>query len=125
MAIQRSYQLHRARRRHQPARPRGGDSGPPYPPQSRSGTGLRRRLQMRWASAISDEDWALYRSAMAALRQAGIPFMLGGGFALGAFTGRWRDTKDIDFYIHPEDRDAAVSALLRAGFADYFPLRPY
>jgi hypothetical protein len=51
--------------------------------------------------------------------------MLGGGFALAAFTGRWRDTKDIDFYIYPEDRDLVVAALAAAGFEDYFDERPY
>jgi hypothetical protein len=81
--------------------------------------------KFRWAEAISTAEWATYRTAIHVLREAGVRSMLGGGFALATFTGRWRDTKDIDFYIHPEDRDAAVSALLRAGFADYFPLRPY
>ena len=51
--------------------------------------------------------------------------MLGGGFALATFTGRWRDTKDIDFYIRPQDRDTAVAALCDAGFVDYFSLRRY
>jgi hypothetical protein len=51
--------------------------------------------------------------------------MLGGGFALAAFTGRWRDTKDIDFYIKPEDRDAVVTTLTKVGFADYFSRRTY
>ncbi|PWU14287.1 MAG: hypothetical protein C5B50_17715 [Verrucomicrobia bacterium] len=51
--------------------------------------------------------------------------MLGGGFALATFIGRWRDTKDIDFYIHPRDRARAVSALTRAGFSDYFERLPY
>jgi len=51
--------------------------------------------------------------------------LLGGGFALAAFTGRWRDTKDIDFYISPGDRDRAVAALSRAGFVDYYDRRPY
>lgn len=51
--------------------------------------------------------------------------MLGGGFALAAFTGRWRDTKDIDFYIRPSDRDRTVEALSQAGFVDYFPRLAY
>jgi hypothetical protein len=84
-----------------------------------------RKLHLRWAAAISKDEWATYRSAMEALRSAGTPFMLGGGFALAAFTGRWRDTKDIDFYVHPGDRHAAITALSRAGFADYYVQRPY
>ncbi len=78
-----------------------------------------------WPNAISRNEWALYRSAMHALRDADIPFMLGGGFALATFTGRWRDTKDIDFYIHPQDRERTVQALSKAGFGDYYSRLPY
>src|SRR5437764_11493688 len=67
---------------------------------SRAGPDARApRLQFRWADAISSSEWATYRAAIKAVRRAGIPFLLGGGFALATFTGRWRDTKDIDFYI--------------------------
>jgi hypothetical protein len=51
--------------------------------------------------------------------------MLGGGFALAAFTGRWRDTKDIDFYIKREDRNRTIKVLTRAGFADYYQTLRY
>src|SRR5438045_1798781 len=71
----------------------------------------RARLQFHWSDAISRSEWAIYRSAMRAVREAGIPFMLGGGFAGATFTGRWRDTKDIDFYVHPRDRQATIAAL--------------
>src|SRR5438270_3704778 len=84
-----------------------------------------RRLRFRWAQAISPAEWAIYSGAMEVVRAAGIPFMLGGGFALAAFTGRWRDTKDIDFYIHPRDRQATVTALAGAGFVDYFSRLSY
>jgi hypothetical protein len=67
----------------------------------------------------------VYRVAIKALREAQVPFMVGGGFALATFAGRWRDTKDIDFYVHPRDREAAISALTRAGFGDYYPTRAY
>lgn len=51
--------------------------------------------------------------------------MLGGGFAMASYTGRWRNTKDIDLYITEKDRNKAVAALTHAGFADYFEQRPY
>jgi hypothetical protein len=86
---------------------------------------FRPRLQFRWASAISRDEWGVYRQAIEAVRKAGVRFLLGGGFALAGFTGRWRDTKDIDFYIAPQDRDRAVAALRRAGFADYYDRKPY
>ncbi len=82
-------------------------------------------LQFEWAGRISAEQWEIYRTAIETVRAAGIPFMLGGGFALATFTGRWRDTKDIDFYIRPEDRNATVVALTSAGFADLFERLPY
>ncbi len=82
-------------------------------------------LQFEWAGRIAPTQWEIYRSAIEVVRGAGIPFMLGGGFALATFTGRWRDTKDIDFYIHPADRDRTVAALSAAGFEDYFSRLPY
>jgi hypothetical protein len=82
-------------------------------------------LNFEWAATISQEEWATYRDAVCAVQAAGIPFMLGGGFALAAFTGRWRDTKDIDFYVHPHDRDAVVTALTEKGFSDFFNRLPY
>ena len=83
------------------------------------------RLQFEWVQAVTDEQWATYRDAIQALRKAGIRFLLGGGFALATYVGRWRNTKDIDLYIMEADRDRAVEALTKAGFEDYFPHRPY
>src|SRR5256885_2248369 len=94
-------------------------------PRSRDNRPFRQRPQFRWAEAISKDEWQIYHAAIQALRKAGIPFLLGGGFALATFTGRWRDTKDIDFYIRPQDRPKAVAALAKAGFEDYFHRLPY
>ena len=82
-------------------------------------------LQFSWADAISESEWDIYRFAIRALRSANIPFVLAGGFALATYTGRWRDTKDIDFYVNPQDAPKAVSALTEAGFNDYFKTLPY
>jgi len=78
------------------------------------------RLQFEWAETISSDQWEVYRTAIHTMREAGIPFLLGGGFALAIYTGRWRNTKDIDFYIRKHDRQKAVATLTKAGFADYF-----
>jgi hypothetical protein len=82
-------------------------------------------LRFKWAEAITDEAWLNYREAIKAMRSSGVPFLLGGGFALATYTGRWRDTKDIDFYIHPGDRDRVVQELTKHGFENYYSRRAY
>jgi Uncharacterised nucleotidyltransferase len=100
-------------------------SGRRFVRDSPRGTGFLKSLQFSWADAISAGEWSIYRSAIRALRIEGIDFLVGGGFARAAFTGHWRDTKDIDFYVRPEDRARAEHALTKAGFADYFDKHPY
>jgi hypothetical protein len=51
--------------------------------------------------------------------------MLGGGFGLATYADRWRDTKDIDFYILPRDQAPIAKALVKAGFSDYYPQLAY
>jgi hypothetical protein len=85
----------------------------------------RPALQIRWANVISQDDWVTYRLAMETVRSTGVRFMLGGGFALAVYTGRWRDTKDVDFYVHPECRQIVIDALAAAGFVDYYDQAPY
>ena len=80
---------------------------------------------MQWSDIIPAGQWANYRSAIEAAHKAGIRFLLGGGFGLAVYTGRWRNTKDIDFYILPRDREAMIAALSSMGFVDYFDRRPY
>jgi hypothetical protein len=83
------------------------------------------RLQFEWVQAITPAQWNLYRAAIHAIRDSGIPFVLGGGFALATYTGRWRNTKDIDFYILRRDRQKAIDALTDAGFTDLYSQQPY
>jgi len=78
-----------------------------------------------WMDLIPDDQWQVYRDAIAVARDTGLPFMLGGGFALAAYTGRWRNTKDIDFYVLPHQRQHFVDALTRAGFSDYYDQLAY
>src|SRR5262249_32351507 len=87
--------------------------------------GSLKAIQFRWPEAISASEWKLYSSAIRALRNERIEFLVGGGFARAGYTGHWRDTKDIDFYVRPEDRGRAEHALTKAGFADYYQKLPY
>lgn len=54
------------------------------------------------------------RVAVAALRDARVPFLLGGSFAAWARGGP-QPGKDLDFMVRPSDADAALTALVDAG----------
>lgn len=78
-----------------------------------------------WAPEIPESQWSIYRRVLEEARAAGIPVALGGAFALAAYSGDLRNTKDFDLYILPEDRHAMIEAMTRAGLADYHELVPY
>jgi hypothetical protein len=59
---------------------------------------------------------AFYVKSLAALDEAGVPFLVGGAYALAKHTGIERHTKDLDIFIRPEDRDRVLGALQAAGF---------
>jgi Uncharacterised nucleotidyltransferase len=79
----------------------------------------------QWSDLIPEDDWSTYRAAIEAVRATGISFLLGGGFAMSTYIQRWRETKDIDFYVLPKDREALVRTLDAAGFTDYYDELPY
>lgn len=80
---------------------------------------------LEWTKQIPDDEWAVYERAISAIRKTGRPFMLAGAFSLATYTGRWRNTKDIDFYVLPDDREPLIQALSAADFTDYYDKLPY
>lgn len=62
----------------------------------------------------------LFGRALDALVAAEVPFIVAGSFALNHYTGRWRDTKDLDVFVRPRDAGAALDALAAAGFRTRF-----
>jgi hypothetical protein len=83
------------------------------------------RGEFSWSEVIPDDQWLTYKSAIEGARSAGVSSLLGGGFGLASYTGRWRNTKDMDLYVRPHDGPAMVQALTKAGFADYYNTLPY
>jgi hypothetical protein len=73
-----------------------------------------------WTAHIPDNEWAIYESAIHAIQPLDRPFMLAGAFSVATYIGRWRNTKDLDLYVLPGDRQMFIDALTRAGFADYY-----
>jgi hypothetical protein len=59
---------------------------------------------------------AFYERSLEILDAAGVSFLVGGAFALRAYTGVVRDTKDCDIMLRKRDVDAALAAFRGAGF---------
>lgn len=78
-----------------------------------------------WTQDIPDTEWPIYERAINAFHPLNRRFMLAGAFSLATYTGRWRNTKDLDFYVLPDDRQLFIDALTRAGFTDYYEKLPY
>lgn len=57
-----------------------------------------------------------YRTALRALAAAKVDVLVGGAYALALNAGIVRHTKDLDLFLRPGDRDAALAALAAAGF---------
>src|SRR5262245_10069822 len=56
-----------------------------------------------------------YRRAITTLQEGGIPFLVGGAYALGRYTGIDRHTKDLDLFLTRGDVPRAMAALGRSG----------
>jgi hypothetical protein len=74
---------------------------------------------------IPAEQWAVYREVIRSARARGIPFAVGGAFGCAGYTGEWRNTKDLDFYILPGDREAMIAVLDAAGLGDLYDEQHY
>lgn len=78
-----------------------------------------------WEGKVSDEDWAVYQPVLSRTEREGVLFALGGAFALAAYTGHLRNTKDLDVYVLPEDRDRMIAIVETCGMKDYYPRVAY
>ncbi len=57
-----------------------------------------------------------YKTALHALAAAGVPFMVGGGFAFSRYTGIARYTKDLDVFVRPQDSEWALGTIATTGY---------
>ncbi|MDQ6859933.1 MAG: nucleotidyltransferase family protein [Verrucomicrobiota bacterium] len=65
---------------------------------------------------LPDETKEFYCRAIETLREAKIPFMVGGAYAFGVYTGIHRHTKDLDFFIRPVDVERTLQCFGRDGY---------
>lgn len=72
-------------------------------------------------TSSAEPDWPpeareCYRDAILALLEPGIPFVVGGAFAVHTHTGIWRTTKDLDLLLTPGDMPEALKHIEYRGF---------
>lgn len=78
-----------------------------------------------WTDEIPDDQWLIYRGVLEELTSHGIPFALGGAFGVAVYTGRWRNTKDLDIYVTPDRREEVIQVLTGQDLVDYYDVLPY
>jgi hypothetical protein len=66
--------------------------------------------------APEDPAHGAYRDALTVLREARLPFLVGGAFAFESYTGIVRQTKDLDLFVRPRDSGRLLRALAEAGY---------
>jgi hypothetical protein len=54
--------------------------------------------------------------AITVLKEAGVPFVVGGAYAYAAYTGIYRDTKDLDLFPRKRDALRALEVLAQDGW---------
>jgi hypothetical protein len=64
----------------------------------------------------SKQELDVRASALRALDEAGVPFLVAGAYAFFEYTGIFRDTKDLDVFLRGRDLEPAFRALEGVGF---------
>jgi hypothetical protein len=65
---------------------------------------------------LDERTRAFYLRSMDVLDQCGVPYCVGGAYALAHYAGIVRHTKDLDFFLRKEDLPRAVEAFDAAGY---------
>jgi len=65
---------------------------------------------------LSPEQRKVYKKTLQVLNRRGIDYAVGAAFARYAYTNIWRQTKDLDIFLKPENLKPAMGALEQAGF---------
>jgi putative nucleotidyltransferase-like protein len=71
------------------------------------------------------EQVELTRAVLTAVNKLDVPYVLGGAMAVNYYGVPWRNTKDLDIFLPPEDRHTVIDALTALGLVDYYAVWPY
>jgi hypothetical protein len=78
-----------------------------------------------WPQRFPPEQWAVYERVIAEAQRRKVKFAVGGGLAAMTYAGQWRNTKDIDLYVLPRDRDAMIGLVTELGLQDLYEKQSY
>jgi len=65
---------------------------------------------------VPEQEREVYKRALRALNERGIPYVVAGAYAIHEHTGIYRETKDLDVFVEPEHTVEAARVLRDAGF---------
>ena len=65
---------------------------------------------------IPEQEREIYKRALSALNEAGVPYVVAGAYAIYEHTGIYRETKDLDLFAEPAHVLAAARAFKAHGF---------
>lgn len=78
------------------------------------------QLPANSVTVLDAESRAFYQSAMRALQQERVPFLVGGAYSFSRYTGIERHTKDFDVFVREADAQRALDVLSAAGYPTEF-----
>src|SRR5205085_11836361 len=78
-------------------------------------------MKMHAVDDINSRGGKFYRHALQTLLDAGLPFLVGGAYALETHTGIVRRTKDFDIFVRPVDAERTLRLLSEAGYHTEMP----
>jgi hypothetical protein len=65
---------------------------------------------------FSPDAFRFYGHALEVMQASGVPFLLGGAYAFGYYTGITRHTKDLDLFVRQADARRTVDVFAAAGY---------
>jgi hypothetical protein len=76
---------------------------------------LRNTTRQR-SPVLTREQREVYQEALRLLETSGIDYAVGAAFARHIYTSIWRNTKDLDVFLKPQDLRTALDVFEQAGF---------
>lgn len=70
----------------------------------------------RGLAGTSPESREIFANWLTLLNRIGVPYIVGGAFAVHFYTGIWRSTKDLDVFLPPQHVRKVLKAAEQSGF---------